>query len=126
MGVFELHNAQKTSLGSGLKCCLNSGVAPQTPIPLYPGGEQKCFWIPKMVLFELHNAKTYCLSCGVAAQTPVPLYLIGQRGWFWIPRMGVFELHNAKKPSLGSGVAPIPLCPYRSAKVFLDTYDGGD
>ena len=35
MEVFELHNAKKYSLASG--------VALQTPIPLYPIGQQRCF-----------------------------------------------------------------------------------
>ena len=49
MVVFELHNAKKI--------CLGSGVAPQTPIPLYRTGQQRCFWISGTGLFELHNAK---------------------------------------------------------------------
>ena len=36
---------------------LGSGVALQTPLLPYPIGQQRCFWIPKMGVFELHNAK---------------------------------------------------------------------
>ena len=68
MLVFELHNAKKY--------CLGSGVASQTPIPLYPIGQQRCFWIPGMLVFELHNAKKYSLGSGVASQTPIPLHPI--------------------------------------------------
>ena len=35
---------------------LGSGVAPPTRIPLHTMGQQKCFWIPKMVVFEPHCA----------------------------------------------------------------------
>ena len=88
MGVFELHNAKEDSLVSG--------VAPQTPIPLYSIGRQTCFWILGMVVCEMYNTKKYCLGSGVALQTPIPLYPIGQQRCFWIPRMVVFEMHNAK------------------------------
>ena len=83
MGVFELHNAKKY--------CWGSGVALQTPIPLYPLGQKRCFWIPGMGVFETNNGQKYCLGSGVAPQTPVPLHTMGQKGCFWIPRMGVFE-----------------------------------
>ena len=158
MVVFEMHNAKK--------CCLCSGVAPQTPIPLYTTGQQRCFWIPRMGVFELHNAKKivwvqgwrpkhpylctlqaskdvfgylrwWCLKCtmpkkslcsGVAPQTPIPLYPTDQQRCFWIPKMGVFELHSAKKTLFGfRGGAPNThtSVPYKPAKVFSDTYDGG-
>ena len=48
LGVFELYNAKKHWLGSEL--------TPYLPIPLYPIGHQRCFWIP-VVVFELHNVK---------------------------------------------------------------------
>ena len=51
MVVFELHNAEEY--------CLDSGVAPHIPVPLYPIGQQRWFWIPMMPVFELHNAKKY-------------------------------------------------------------------
>ena len=70
MVVFELHNAKKY--------CLGSGVEPQTPIPLYPIGQQKCFWMPMMVVVELHNAKKYCLGSGMVPRTSIYLYLVGQ------------------------------------------------
>ena len=35
-------------------------MVPQTPIPLYSIGQQRCFWIPGMGVFELHNAKRLC------------------------------------------------------------------
>ena len=84
-------------LHRGKKYCLGSGVALQAPIPLYHIDQQKCFWIPRMGVFEMHNAKKYCLGSGVAPQTPIPLYPIGQQRCFGIPGMGVFEMRNAKK-----------------------------
>ena len=96
-------------------------MAPKTPIPLYPIGQHRCFWIPEMGVFELHNAKKYSLDPGVATQTPLPLYPIGQQRCFWIPMMGVFELHNADKYCLGFGVAhqnPIPLFPIGQQRCF--------
>ena len=69
----------------------------QAPIPLYLIGQQRCVWIPRMVVFELHNAKKYCLGSGVALQAPIPLDPIGQQRCFWVTRMGMFELHDAKK-----------------------------
>ena len=89
MGAFELPNAKKKSL--------DSGVAPQTPIALYPIGQQRCLWIPKMGIFELHNAKKNSQRSGLAPQTPIVPYSIGQQSCCWIPRMGVFELHTAIK-----------------------------
>ena len=71
MGVFELHNAKNY--------CLGSGVALQTPIPLYPIGQQRYFWMPGMVVIELHNARKYCLGSGVAPQTRTPLQAIRQK-----------------------------------------------
>ena len=40
------------------------------------------FWVPKMVVFELHDAKICCLGSGVAPQPPIPLYRTGQQRWF--------------------------------------------
>ena len=80
MVVFELHNAKKY--------CLGSGVAPQTSILLYPRGQRRGFWTPGMGVFELNNAKEYCFGSGVAPQTPIPLYPIGQHRCFWTPRTG--------------------------------------
>ena len=54
MGLFEMDNAKKH--------CLGSGVAPQTPLSLYSMGQQRCFWIPRMGVFELHNAKKILLG----------------------------------------------------------------
>ena len=48
MGMFKRQNVEKYSLGSG--------VAPQTPIPLYLIGQQSCFGMPGMGVLELHNA----------------------------------------------------------------------
>ena len=99
------------------------GGAPST-LPLYHIGQQKCFWIPRMVVFILHNANKYCLGSGVALQAPIPLYPIGQQKCFWIPRMVVFEQHNAKNILFGFwGGAPSThtTVPHRPAKVFLDT-----
>ena len=89
MVVFALHNAKKH--------CLGSRVAPKTPIPLYPVGQQRFFCILGMGLFALDNAKKHCLDYGLAPQTPIPRYSIGQQSCFWIPMMAVFALHNAKK-----------------------------
>ena len=59
----------KNGLHNGKPYCLGSGVAPQTPIPVYPIGQQRCFRIPRMVVFELHNGKTYCSGSGGAPQS---------------------------------------------------------
>ena len=69
MGVFEMDNAKKY--------CLGSGVAPRTHTPLQTIRQKRCFWVPGMVVFELHNAKKYCLGSGVAPQTLLPLYPTG-------------------------------------------------
>ena len=61
MGVFGLHNAKNQ--------CLVSGVGTQTPIPLYPIEQQRCFWIPRMGGFELHNAENYRGVGGCAPDT---------------------------------------------------------
>ena len=89
MGVIEVHNAKKY--------CFRSGVAPQTPIPRYPIGQQKCFWISMMELSELHHAKKHSLGSWVAPKTSLPLYPVGQQSCFCILMMGVFGLHSAKK-----------------------------
>ena len=91
MGVFEMDNAKK--------CCLGSGVAHQTPIPHHTMGQKKCFWIPVIGVFKMDN---------------VPLYTMGQKRCFWIPRTGVFEMDNAKKYCLGSGVAPQTPIPHHT------------
>ena len=106
-----------------IKICLDSGVAPQPPIPLYPAGQQRCFGLPRMGVFELHIAKKYCLGSGVAPQTAVPRYPVGHQKYFWIPGMGVIELHNAKNIVWVVGWRPKHpyLCTYRPAKVVLDT-----
>ena len=51
--------------------------------------------IPKMGVFEMHNAKKYAVGSGVALQTHLPLHTTSQKLCFWIPRMGGFEMHNA-------------------------------
>ena len=89
MGLFELHNAKIY--------CLGSGVAPQTPIPLYTIGKQRCFWLPRMGVFELHNAKKCCLGSGLAPQTPISLYPLASKGVCGYLGWGCFELHDAKK-----------------------------
>ena len=61
MVLFEMHDAKK--------CCYGSAVAPQTPIPLYPTGQERSFWIPMMVGFELHNDKILFVFCSGAPQT---------------------------------------------------------
>ena len=90
-------------------------------MPLYPIGQQRCFGVPRMGVFEMDNAKKYCLGSGVAPQKPIPLYPIGQQKCFGVPRMGLFEMDNAKKYCLGSGVAPktlIPLYPIGQQRCF--------
>ena len=72
-------------------------VAPQTRIPLDTVGLKRCGWVPKMVVFETHHAKTYSLGSGVAAQTRIPLHTMGPKRCFWIPKMVVFETHHARK-----------------------------
>ena len=89
MMIFEMHNA--------IKYCLGSGVAPQTLIPLYPTGQQKCSWIPRMMVFEMHNAIKWCLDSGVAPQTPIPLYPSVQQKCFWVPRIGCLKCTMPKK-----------------------------
>ena len=118
MVMFELHNTKKH--------CLGAGVAPQAPIPLYPIGQHRCFWISMMLVFELHNAQKHCLGSVVAPQTPIPLYPIGQQRCFWIPMMVMFELHNAQKKLCGfwGGASNTHTSvPHGLANVFLDTYD---
>jgi hypothetical protein len=39
------------------KYAMGSGVVPQTRIPLHTLAQKRCFWIPKMVVFETHHAK---------------------------------------------------------------------
>ena len=72
------------------------GWPPQPPIPLHTTGQKTCFGMPRMGVFELHNATKYGVGSGVAPQPPIPLLTMGQKRCFWIPMMGVFELHNAK------------------------------
>ena len=123
MGIFETHNAKNY--------CVGSGVALQTPIPLYTTDQKRCFgclgsvylkptmpkntcahqgpekvfWIPRMGVFDMHDAKKNCVGSGVALQTHIPVHTTGQKRCLWIPRVGVFETHNAKKDGVGSGVA---------------------
>ena len=56
---------------------------------------RKSFCIPKMVVFEMHNAIKWCLGSGAAPRTPIPLYPTVQQKCFWIPWMVMFEMHNA-------------------------------
>ena len=88
MCLFELHNARKYHVGSG--------VAPQPPISLHTLGQKRCFWIPRMGVFELHNARKYHVGSGVAPQPPMSLHTLGQKNCFSVP-MGVLELHNVRK-----------------------------
>ena len=77
MGGFELHNAKKNAVGSG--------VALQTPIQLHTTSQKRCFWIPRMGVFELHNAKQYPVASGVLLQTPIPLHTTSQKVGFLDP-----------------------------------------
>ena len=49
VGVFELNKAKEYSLAFE--------VSPQTPRPRSPIGQQRCFCMPMVGVFELHNAK---------------------------------------------------------------------
>ena len=60
MGFFEVHNAKKIAVGSG--------VAPRTRIPVHTVEQKRCFWIPKMVVFETHH--TQKKSCGFWGGAP--------------------------------------------------------
>ena len=53
-------------MDSAKKFCSGSGVALQTPIPLHTMGQERCFSIPRMGVFEMDNTKKYCLGSGVA------------------------------------------------------------
>ena len=66
MVVFEMHNAKIH--------CLGSGVAPKTPIPRYPIGQQSWFWLPRMGVIELHIAKKYCWDGAPNTHTTVPCW----------------------------------------------------
>ena len=84
-------------------------------------------WIPRMGVFEMHNAKQYAVGSGVALQTPIPQDTTSQKLCFWIPRTGVFEMHNAKKKCCGfCGGAPNThtTAHHKPETVFLDTQDG--
>ena len=120
MGVFELHNAAPYHLGYG--------VAPQTPIPLYPIGQQRCFWIPRMGVFGLQNAKKILFGF-----------------WGGAPNAHTTVIHSPAKVVLDTwdGGVRTAQCQkilfgfwggaanthttvlHRPAKVFLDTYNGG-
>ena len=86
------------------------GLAAQAPTALYPIGQQRCFQIPRTLVFEVPKNIVWFLGW-----RPKHAYLCtlkGQQRCFWMPRMLVFDLNNAKKYSLGSGVTPqtpIPL-----------------
>ena len=100
------------------------GVAPQTRIPLHTLDQKRCFWIPKMVVFEMHYAKKYAMGSGVAPQPCIPLHTMGQMRCFWIPKMVVFEMHPAKKICYGfwGGAANMHTFAHHGPeKVFPDT-----
>ena len=80
-----------------LKYVMGYGVAPQTCIPLHTMGQKRCFWIPKVVVFQTHHAKKYAVGPGVAPQTRIPLHTMGQKRCFWIPKMVVFETHHERE-----------------------------
>ena len=79
------------------KYCVGSGVALQPPPPLHTLGQKRCLPVPRMVVFEIYDAKRYCVGSGVALQPPIPLHTMGQKRCLPVPRMVVFEMHNAKK-----------------------------
>ena len=119
MGVFELHNAKKDSS--------SSGVALQTLIPLYPLGQQRCFWIPRMGVFELRSAKNNVLVLGWRPKhqyhcTPQASKVVfGYLGWgcLYCRVPNIFFGFWGGAPNTHTSV------PSRPAKVFLDTWDGG-
>ena len=94
-----MHNA--------IKWCLVSGVAPETRIPLYPTVQQKSFWMPRMVVFEMHNAKKKGVwLLGWRPKHPYQCSLQSNKGVVGYLGRGVFEMHNAIKWCLASGGAP--------------------
>ena len=60
--------------------------------------QRRCFWIPRMGVFEKHDVKQYCLDSGVELQPAIPLHIMGQERCFWVPTMVVFETHVPKHP----------------------------
>ena len=71
MGVFELNNARKYRLVSG--------VASQAAIPLHTIGRKLWVSIPRMGVFELHNARKYCVGSDVASQPPRALHTMDEK-----------------------------------------------
>ena len=86
------------------------GVALQARIPRHQICQQMSFWMPRMGVFEMRNAKK--VGVAVALQVRIPLHQIWQQTCLWIPRMGVFKIYNAKK---GAGLA------WRSKRAYLCT-----
>ena len=85
-----------------------SGVAPQTPEPLYPIGQQRCFWMPAMGVFGLHNVKKYRLGSWVAPQTHIPLYPVDQQRCFGCLGWGCLNCTMAKNIVWVLGWRPKP------------------
>ena len=104
-------------------------AVPQTPIPLYPTGQKRWFCVPRMGMFELHNAKKYIFGFwGGAPNTHTSVRtswarksVFGYRGWgclkWTMPNIlfglwcGAPNTHNSAH--------------HRPEEVFLDTWDGG-
>jgi hypothetical protein len=58
---------------------VGSGVALPAPIPLHTTSQKRCFWIPRMGVLELHNARKHRVGSGVAPQPPISLHTVGQK-----------------------------------------------
>ena len=103
------------------------GVGPQTPIPLYPVGQERCFWTPRMGVFELHNANKCHGVLGWPPKHPYLCTLQAGKGVFGYLGWGCLNGTMPRNIVGFCGGAPNThtSVPYKPAKVFLDTWDGG-
>ena len=105
MVVFELHNAKKY--------CLGSGVGPQNAHSSAHHTPEKVFldtWEEGVCNGQGQQNIVWVLEW--RPKTHTTLQPIRQKVYFWIPGMKVFAMDSAKQYCLGSGVAsqtPIPL-----------------
>ena len=42
-------------------------------------GQQRCFWVPRVVVFETHNAKKYCVGSGWATESETRRALLSEQ-----------------------------------------------
>ena len=94
-GIFEYLKWWCLKHTMPIKYGVGCGLALRTRIPLRTMGQKRCFWIPKMVVFETHHAKRYAVGPRVALQTRIPVHTLGQKRCFWMPEMVLFEAHHA-------------------------------